>query len=166
MLSRRFNSTFLLILLATGLNASCANNDYFEPTPLASSENALVYVYRPAGTNPGKKPLTTSYPEILINGKGSGFLRYKEYLAIELPAGQYEFVATGLTRDARWKPQDVNYTISLKSGESYFMRLRVEFNTDHMTIGSFRDNYLIHLHPVDESEAVYEIRHTSLAKKP
>ena len=41
------------------------------------------------------------------------------------------------------------------------LRFRVEYDTDHMTIGSFRGQYLIHLHPVDESEAVYEIRHLS-----
>ena len=144
---------------------ACANSDYFEQTPLVSPENAIVYLYRPAASNPGKKPLTMSYPEILIDGEGSGFLRYNQYLALELPPGKHEFVATGLTKDARWKPEDVKYTINLKAGESYFMRLRVEFNTDHMSIGSFRDNYLIYLHAVDESEAIYEIRHTSLSKE-
>ncbi len=149
-------SLFALVLLA-----GCANSDYFDPDSLSDPGNAMVYVYRPGGSNPGKKPLITSYPEILVNGVGHGMLKYKEYLALELAPGKREFVATGLTQGARWKPKDREYTLNIEPGKSYFMRLRVEYNTDHMTIGSFRGQYLIHLHPVDESEAVYQIRHLS-----
>lgn len=147
-----------LIALATALITGCANSDYFEPTALTDPSKAMVYIYRPGGSNPGKKPLITSYPEMLVDGESVGMLKYKKYLAVELAPGKREFVATGLTRDARWEPKDRKYTLNIEAGKSYFMRLRVEYNTDHMTIGSFRGQYLIHLHPVDESEAVYEIR--------
>lgn len=150
----------LTLLLICGLGA-CANSDYFEKTPLANKENAMVYIYRPGASNPGKKPLITSYPEILVDDNSAGMLKYNHYLTLELPPGEHEIVATGLTRDARWKPEDRRYKLRTEAGQSYFMRFRVEYNTDNMSIGSFRDNYLIHLHPVDESEAVYEIRHTS-----
>ena len=148
----------LLLLLVLG---GCANSDYFDPTPIATAGNSMVYLYRPAASNPGKKPLVTSYPEILVDGTSAGMLRYNRYLALELPPGEHEFVATGLTPDARWEPEDRSYKLKTSAGESYFMRFRVEYNTDAMSIGSFRGQYLIHLHPVDESEAVYEIRHTS-----
>ena len=150
----------LALLAVTGL-AGCANSDYFEPTALRDPANAMVYIYRPGGSNPGKKPLITSYPEILVDGTSHGMLKYAEYLALELAPGKREFVATGLTRDARWEPKDRKYTLKIEAGKSYFLRFRVEYDTDHMTIGSFRGQYLIHLHPVDESEAVYEIRHLS-----
>lgn len=157
----RHTATAVLLIITAAVSA-CANNDYFEPPPLASQENSMVYLYRPAASNPGKKPLVTSYPEILVDGESKGMLKYKHYLALELPPGQHEFVATGLTRDARWEPEDRSYKLTTQPGESYFMRFRVEFNTDAMSMGSFRGQYLIHLHPVDESEAIYEIRHTSL----
>ena len=79
-------SVFGLILLA-----GCANSDYFEPTSLRDASNAMVYVYRPGGSNPGKKPMITSYPEILVDGTSHGMLKYAEYLALELEPGRREF---------------------------------------------------------------------------
>ena len=152
----------LFLALSCGLTA-CANSDYFESTALQDNANAMVYLYRPAATGPGKKPLVTSYPEITVNGKSMGMLRYKQYMTLELPPGQHKIVATGLTKDSRWEPEDRSYTLKTEAGKKYFMRFRVEFNTDSMSMGTFRGQYLIHLHPVDESEALYEIRHTSKA---
>lgn len=146
--------TIVVVILLAG----CANSDYFEPTSLRNVSNAMVYVYRPGGSNPGKKPMITSYPEIMVDGNSHGMLKYAQYLALELEPGRREFVATGLTRDARWEPEDRKYSLNIEAGETYFLRFRVEYDTDHMTIGSFKGQYLIHLHPVDESEAVYEIR--------
>lgn len=154
----RFN--LLLISLLLPVLASCQHSAYFEQKPLANPDNAMVYVYRPKATNPGKKPLRTSYPEILVNGGSQGFLKYNSHLVLELPPGKSEFVATGLTRDARWKPKDVDYRLALESGKTYFLRLRVEFDINNMPIGTITPSYLIHMHPVDEEEAVYEIRYT------
>ena len=39
-----------------------------------------------------------------------------------------------------------------------------EFDTDHMTIGNFQDQYLIHLHLIDPTDAVYQIRETNPAQ--
>ncbi len=154
-----------LVIVATLMLCACANSDYFEPTALTDSDNAMVYIYRPAATNPGEKPLVTSYPEVTIDGSSVGMLRYNHYLAIELPPGEHEIIATGLTRDARWDPKDRSYKLKTTAGEEYFMRFRVEFNTDSMSIGTFRGQYQIHLHPVDASEAVYEIRHTNASNE-
>lgn len=156
----------LITVIAVVVNLSltaCANSDYFEATSLVNADNAMVYIYRPAATNPGKKPLVTSYPEITVDGKSVGMLKYNKYMAVEVSPGEHDIVATGLTRDARWEPEDRSYSLKTEAGESYFMRFRVEFNTDAMSIGTFRGQYQIHLHPVDESEAVYEIRHTNNA---
>jgi hypothetical protein len=143
---------------------ACGNTAYFEPGQPSVASNALVYIYRPAATNPGKKPLRTSYPEILVNGEKSGLLKYQEHFPVELEPGKYQFVATGLTADARWKPKDRSYTLKVEPGEIYYLRLQVEFNTDKMSIGSFRDQYLIFLHQVDRSEAIYQIRETCAAR--
>ena len=62
----------LITVIAVVVNLSltaCANSDYFEATSLVNADNAVVYIYRPAATNPGKKPLVTSYPEITVDGK-------------------------------------------------------------------------------------------------
>lgn len=141
--------------------AGCQHNAYFEAALPSSPDNALVYLYRPQASNPGKKPLVLSYPDILVDGDSVGVLKYNEYLVLELAPGQREFVATGLTRQANWKPENVSYNMRLEAGQRYFMRLRVEYDTDHMTIGSFRGQYLIHMHAVDETEALYEIRYAS-----
>ena len=77
----------LIVLAIAGL-AGCANSDYFEPTALRDPANAMVYIYRPGGSNPGKKPLITSYPEILVDGTSHGMLKYAEYLALELAPGK------------------------------------------------------------------------------
>ena len=153
----------LLLLLAILTLSACASPGYFAPAPPSNPENAVVYIYRPAATNPGKKPLTTSYPEIMVNGDSAGMLRYKEYLRLELPPGDYEFVATGLTPNARWEPEDRRYGLSLQSGDVKYLRFRVEFNTDKMSIGTFRGQYIISLHNIAESEAIYQIRETEAA---
>jgi len=153
----------LFVLAALLTLGGCPNTAYFEPTPLATSDKAMVYVYRPAASNPGKKPLTLSYPEVMVDGKSAGFLKYKEYLALQLEPGKKEFLITGLTREAKWEPKDISYRLELEPGKTYYLRFGVEFNTSKMSLGTFRGNYLISFYPIDESDAVYEIRHTSKA---
>ena len=154
----------VILAILTAL-AGCANSDYFEPTPLAEAGNSMVYVYRPAAKNPGKKPLTLSYPEVLVDGDSAGFLKYKEYLPVELTPGEHEFRVTGLTREARWEPKDRKYKLRTEAGESYFLRFGVEFDVDRMSLGTFRGQYIITFYPVDPEDAVYEIRHTDNASK-
>lgn len=153
----------LLPIAALIYLSGCASSSYFEPTPIAESGNAMVYIFRPAGTNPGKKPLTLSYPEVMVDGLSVGVLKYKEYLAVEVSQGQREFLVTGLTKAAKWEPKDLSHTLNVQAGQSYFLRYRVEFDVDKMSLGSFRGQYKINLTPVDETDAVYEIRYTSRA---
>ena len=143
--------------------SACPNTAYFEPTPIAQSGKAMVYIYRPEATNPGKKPLRLSYPEVMMDGSSVGFLKYNEHLALEVAPGEHEFVVTGLTKNAKWEPKDRKYTLKVETGESYFIRFRVEFDTAKMSLGTFKGQYIINFHPVDETDAVYEIRHTSKA---
>jgi hypothetical protein len=155
----------LLALLAMALLLPSAStySDYFEPTPIAVDGNAMVYVYRPKATSPGfAKPLRMSYPEIMVDGESRGFLKYNRYLAVEVAPGERDFLVTGLTRDARWEPRDRSYRIKAEPGESYFLRLRVEYDTDKMSLGSFKGQYIINFHQVSGDDAVYEIRHTDI----
>jgi hypothetical protein len=140
---------------------ACANSDYFEPTPVSNSDIAMIYIYRPKATNPGlAKPLRTSYPEVMVDGSSAGFLKYNRYLAVEVAPGEREFLVTGLTPNARWEPRDLSYKLPVKAGESYFLRLKVEYDTDKMSLGTFKGQYIINFHPVSNKDAVYEIRHT------
>ena len=75
----------------------------------------------------------------------------------------HEFVATGLTPNARWEPEDRRYGLTLEPGDVKYLRFRVEFNTDKMSIGTFRGQYIINLHAIAESEAIYQIRETKPA---
>jgi hypothetical protein len=36
----------------------------------------------------------------------------------------------------------------------------VEYDTDKMSLGTFKGQYIINFHPVSNKDAVYEIRHT------
>ena len=148
---------FIAMLSLTG----CPNTSYFEPSPISQTGKAMVYVYRPEATNPGKKPLRLSYPEVMVDGQSAGFLKYNDYLALEVEPGKRELVVTGLTRDAKWEPKDRSYTLDVAAGNSYFMRFMVEFDTAKMSLGTFSGQYIITFYPVDEVDAQYEIRHTS-----
>ncbi|QFU74332.1 DUF2846 domain-containing protein [Halioglobus maricola] len=148
-------AALLACLMTTNVHA-----DYFSPRGPELETNAVVYVYRPAASNPGKKPLRTKYPEIMVDGEGSGFLKYNRHFRLELPAGKHEFVATGLTESANWKQTDRKYILNMKAGQTYYLRLRVEYDTDKMSIGTFRGQYLIFLHAMDPEEAIYQIRET------
>ena len=150
-----------LLLLLSSLLCACASPGYFEPTPIAQPGNAMVYLYRPAASNPGMKPLYLSYPEVMVDGTSHGFLKYSHYLAIELPPGKHEFRLTGLTKEAKWEPRDVDYSIDLKPGEKVFLDFKVEYNTAEMNLLEPGPKYIIRLNRVPESQAVYEIRDTT-----
>lgn len=154
-----------LLLVIFTLLAACASPGYFEPTPIAKPGNAMVYLYRPAASNPGLKPLYMSYPEVLVDGSSYGFLKYRHYLAIELPPGKHEFRLTGLTEHSKWEPKDVNYSVDLESGETVFLDFRVEFNTADMVLFEPGPKYIIRVNRVSESKAVYVIRDTTKTVK-
>ncbi|MEP6389006.1 MAG: DUF2846 domain-containing protein [Halioglobus sp.] len=153
----------LLIFLALVTLRGCANSDYFEPVASADPGSAVVYIYRPKATSPGlAKPLSSSYPEIMMNGESVGFIKYNRYLPVEVQPGEHEFLITGLTPNARWEPKDLKYKLKVEAGQTYYMRLRVEFDTDKMSLGTFTGQYIINFHPVANDEAIYEIRHTDI----
>ena len=151
---------FGALLIVYTLLAGCSSPGHFEPTPIVGSGAAMVYLYRPAASNPGAKPLLLSYPEVMIDGNSYGVLKYKSYLAIELPPGTHDFRMTGLTKNSKWEPKDVNYSIKLAPGETAYLKFRVEFDTAEMTFLELDPKYIIGLNPVPESTAVYEIRDT------
>ena len=57
-----------LLLIVCALLGSCSSPGHFEPTSIAKSGAAMMYLYRPAASNPGAKPLLLSYPEVMIDG--------------------------------------------------------------------------------------------------
>ena len=150
-----------LVLLLLG---ACSSTPYFEEQAVTDSGKALVYVYRAKATNPGKKPMRFSYPEIQVDGQSIGVLRYNEYLVAELEPGSRDFLATGLSAAADWSQREAKYTQKLEAGKTYYLRLQVEYDTNNMHAGSFKGQYFIYLHAIDYSEAVYEIREASRAE--
>jgi len=151
---------FRVLLIACALLGSCASPGHFEPTPIVESGAAMVYLYRPAASNPGAKPLLLSYPEVMIDGNSYGVLKYNSYRPIELPPGKHDVRLTGLTENSKWEPRDVNYSINLKPGETAYLKFRVEFDTAEMGFLELGPKYIISLNQVPESTAVYEIRDT------
>ena len=93
---------FGALLIVCALLGSCSSPGHFEPTPIVGSEAAMIYLYRPAASNPGAKPLLLSYPEVMIDGVSHGVLKYNSYRAIELPPGIHDVRLTGLTENCAW----------------------------------------------------------------
>ncbi len=153
---------FVLPLLLAGCSGpSYEDFDFVQPS---SPNNAVLYVYRPKSSNRGVQPLGNSYPEVFLGEQSIGLLKYKTHLVYEAPAGRYELKATGLTNDAAWKQHDIVQNITLKPGETRFMKLTIEYAMKEMSILDAGAKYQIFLTPVDASSANYEIRDTSPAK--
>ena len=162
-------TTTMLAMLAscggTGSNA-LPNTNVFKPTPLQSSSNGMLYIYRPEASTPGlAKPLRFSYPEVLVDNKSVGVIEYNRYLSVELKPGQHNVRLTGLTEKAKdWETRDINQVVTINAGDSTFRRFKVEYDVNNMMIFQPKAQYKIFLTPVDESDAIYEIRYTSSMK--
>lgn len=149
------------------LSACTQNAGHFSPTVASNPNNTVFYIYRPAATTPGlMKPLKYDYPDILIDGKSIGVLKYDEYLVTELTPGAHNITITGLTSAAKgWAERDIEQVIPANQGKQVFMKLRVEYDLDDMNLGQPGAKYTIQLIPVDAENAKYEIRNTSPASK-
>ncbi|MBP8030642.1 MAG: hypothetical protein KAY78_05685 [Pseudomonadales bacterium] len=155
-------------VLCAGL-AGCAGNDnalpntnVFRPTPLQSSSNGMLYIYRPEASTPGvAKPLRFSYPEVLVDDRSVGVIEYNRYLSVELPPGQHKIRLTGLTEKAKdWETRDIYQVVTITPGDSTFRRFKIEFDLDNMNLFQPKSQYRIFLTPVDANDAIYEIRYT------
>ena len=155
----------LTVLPGCGGNA-LPNTNVFKPTPLQSSSNGMLYIYRPEASTPGlAKPLRFSYPEVLIDNKSVGVIEYNRYLSVELKPGQHNIRLTGLTERAKdWETRDINQVVTISAGDSTFRRFKEEYNLDRMNLGQPKAQYKIFLTPVNEGDAIYEIRYTSPMK--
>jgi hypothetical protein len=151
--------TLLLAGLILALTA-CMPPEYFEPIQTSNSSNAIVYIYRPKADNPGRQPLKHSYPDILLDEKNLGPLKFNSYLATELSAGEHHIRVTGLTKTANWETRDIEQDISLAPGQTKYLKLDVRFNMNEMNLGQPGPKYIIYLTPVSPEDAVYEIRET------
>lgn len=158
----------LLCWLGTLMLAGCVENPgHFTKTTAATPGNALFYLYRPEATTPGlMKPLKFEYPDVLIDGKSIGVLKYNEYLVTELTPGTHTINITGLTQAAKgWAARDIESSFEVGANQQAFMKLRVEYDLNQMNLGQPGAKYLIHLFPVAESDAKYEIRNTEAAQR-
>ena len=137
---------------------------HFTPTVAANPDNTVFYIYRPAATTPGlMKPLKFDYPDILIDGKSIGALKYEHYLVTELKPGPHTITVTGLTTTAKgWADRDIEQAIPVNQGKQVFMKLQVEYDLDDMNLVQPGPKYIINLIPVDGETAKYEIRNTTL----
>lgn len=165
---KKIESVFSGLLLAAGvllLSACTQTVGHFTPTTASNPDNTVLYVYRPAATTPGlMKPLKFDYPDVLVDGKSIGVLKYDEYLVAELAPGAHTMTITGLTTTASgWSPRDIKQAIPQSKDKEVFMRLKVEYDVDEMNLGQPGAKYIIQLTPVEPGNAIYEIRNTTRA---
>ena len=157
---RRKLHCWLIFLLLAG----CTGPGYFEAVPPSSAEKSVVYLYRPEADNPGRQPLRFSYPDVLVDEQSVGVLEFNSYRRIELQPGRHSLRITGLSRQAKWEPRDIEQAFSVAPGETRYLKLDVRFNLSEMTLGSAGPSYLIQLRPMRVDDAVYEIRNTQPQK--
>jgi hypothetical protein len=162
-------STMLSCLLsgiAILLLGACTQTvGHFSPTVASNPNNTVFYLYRPAATTPGvMKPLKFDYPDVLIDGKSIGVLKYNSYLVTELTPGAHKITITGLTAaSSGWAERDIEQAIPASQSKQIFMKLQVEYNLDEMNLGQLGAKYIIQLMPVAAENAQYEIRNTEPA---
>ena len=143
------------------LSACSSKPGYFEAVAPSTPERAVLYLFRPEASNPGMQPLRFAYPDILIDGKSVGMLKFDSHFYVDLAAGSHQVRVTGLTQGADWEPRDIQQTISLEPGEVKYLKLDVGYQLDEMVLGESGAKYRINLIPVSAEQAVYEIRTTS-----
>ena len=152
----------ILILL---LSACTETVGYFTSAVAANPNNTVFYLYRPAATSPGlMKPLKFDYPDVIVDGKSIGVLKYNEYLATELTPGAHNITITGLTPvSSGWAERDIEQVIPATQSKQVYMKLQVEYDTENMTLDQLGAKYTIQLIPIDSENAKYEIRNTTPA---
>lgn len=147
------------------LSACTQTVGHFTPTVATNPNNTVFYIYRPEAAAPSlMKPLKFDYPDVLIDGNSIGVLKYDQYLVTELAPGTHTVTITGLTTTSKgWAERDIEETISASQGGQVFMKLQVEYDTQHMTLDQLAPKYIIKLLPVSGEDAQYEIRDTTPA---
>jgi hypothetical protein len=160
--------SFLLSGMGILLLSACTQTvGHFSPTVASDPNNTVFYLYRPEATTPGvMKPLKFDYPDVLIDGKSIGVLKYGEYLVTELTPGAHSITITGLTTaSSNWAERDIKQVIPASQNKPVFMKLQVEYNLAEMNLAQLGAKYIIQLLQVDAENAQYEIRNTVPASK-
>ncbi|MES2818081.1 MAG: hypothetical protein V4812_03750 [Pseudomonadota bacterium] len=158
-----YRSILLLILSALLLVSGCSAPGYFEPQQ-PDKDSGMLYLYRPKADNPGMQPLRLSYPDIQIDGRSVGPLKFNTHLAVGLSPGKHSIRITGLSKAASWEPRDIEKAFMVEPGEVKYLKLDVRFNLREMNLGQPKPSYLIYLTPMRSEDAVYEIRETDPVK--
>lgn len=152
-------SITLLILSTFLFLAGCSGPGYFEPLQ-PDKDSGVVYLYRPKADNPGMQPLRLSYPDVQIDGRSVGHLKFNTHIAVALSPGKHSVRFTGLSKTANWEPRDIEQSFTVAAGEVKYLKLDVRFNLREMNLGQPTPSYLIHLRPMRSDDAIYEIRDT------
>ena len=153
-------SKYIAVLLIVFLSA-CSGPRHFEPLQPASSDESVLYLYRPKADNPGAQPLRYSYPDMILDGESVGVLKFNTYKHLRLNPGKQLLKATGLTEQARWKEKDKELQFEIKPGEIKYMKLNVQYNLSEMNLLQPGARYFLYITPVDAKAAIYEIRDTN-----
>jgi len=140
--------------------AGCSSPGYFEPQA-PSNGYSMLYLYRPKADNPGMQPLRMSYPDIQIDGRSVGQLKFNTHMGLGLTPGKHQIRVTGLSKEADWEPRDIEQNFSIGLGETKYLKLDVQFNLREMNLGQPAPSYSIFLTPMRSEDAVYQIRDTS-----
>jgi hypothetical protein len=157
------NACIALVVLL--LSACQSRNEMFEPSVTADSSNAVVHLYRPEASTPGlAKPLRFSWPEVLVDDKPVGVIKYNEYISFRVAPGTHRIRVTGLTANARdWELRDIKQEFRARAGSTNYLRLKVEYRLSDMNVFQPKPSYQYWLTQVSEDDAIYEIRKVSPA---
>lgn len=162
----RVRRGFMVLCWLPWLSGCLGGNEMFEPDIKADAGSAVMHLYRPAASTPGiTKPLRFSWPEVFVDGESVGTVKYNEYISFRVSPGKHVLRVTGLTAQARdWDLRDVDRSFTAKAGETYYMRMKVDFNVTEMYVVQPRPSYIYQVMPATVDEAKYEIRKVSPAR--
>lgn len=144
---------FVLVSLAVSVTGF-GRDKTFTPVAIAEPGNGKLYVYWP-GQRWGEK--SRKSPEIQLDGKPLGLLKYKSYIELELPPGTYNLKLTGDTEASRWDGPEREFPAKIESGQNYYVRLQVKYDQASNRMLEGRMKYAVTFLPRDERNAVAEM---------
>lgn len=158
----RLGKLFILFL-AVSSTACSSDPKYFEVIQPTEDEG-ILYVYRAKVKGVLIQPMRFSYPDLILDGKSIGVLKYMTHRAIPIKAGKHHLKVTGLTEKAKWDQKDKELNFKIKPGQIKYLKINIQYDIDEINHVTTMNKRAIYITPVDADKAIYEIRDTDEAE--
>ncbi|RLA01898.1 MAG: hypothetical protein DRQ42_02080 [Gammaproteobacteria bacterium] len=159
----KLGKLFILFIAIVISSTACSGPKYFEAVQ-PTDDNSILYVYRSKVKGVLFQPLSSSYPDLILDGESVDVLKANTHRAIPIKPGKHHLRVTGLTKKAKWDQKDKELSFKIKPGEIKYLKINVQYDIDEINHVSTMNKRAIYITPVDAEDAIYEIRETTKAE--